>query len=348
MKLISVEKRPSISIDVDAAAELIVRTQKSNGEIPWSEGDKTDPWDHIESAMGLNVAGRKDQARVAFRWTAEKQLEDGSWYSSYRDGEPEDCTRDANMSSYVAVGVFHDYLINRDIEFLENMWPVVRKAVDFVLTLQARGGEIYWAVSPEGVVDPMALLTGSSSVFMSLKCALAIARRLNKDMPVWKEALRNLGDALRLRPHLFNMSKSRFSMDWFYPVLSGALTGGDAQRRIEKYWDKFVVKGQGVLCVHDQPWVTMAETSELVLALSGMGSQDLAETVFSWITEKTFDDSSYWCGHTHPDMVVWPEEKVAWTNAVVIMAADALYNLSPGGRLFNHQFWQGPEAVCLA
>ena len=46
-------------------------------------------------------------------------------------------------------------------------------------------------------------------------------------------------------------------------------------------------------------------------------------------------------------MVIWPEEKVAWTNAVVIMATDALYQLTPGGRLFNHQFWQGPEAASL-
>jgi len=44
-------------IDVEAMANFIAKLQKANGEIPWSEGGKTDPWDHIESAMGLSVAG---------------------------------------------------------------------------------------------------------------------------------------------------------------------------------------------------------------------------------------------------------------------------------------------------
>ena len=64
------------------------------------------------------------------------------------------------------------------------------------------------------------------------------------------------------------MIKSRFSMDWYYPVLCGAVTGGEARRRIDKFWDKFVVPDWGVRCVSDRPWVTMAETSELVLTLA--------------------------------------------------------------------------------
>jgi hypothetical protein len=39
-------------------------------------------------------------------------------------------------------------------------------------------------------------------------------------------------------------------------------------------------------------------------------------------------------------MVLWPEEKITWTNAVVLMAADALYNLTPAGRMFSHRAWQ--------
>ncbi|HAR33906.1 MAG TPA: phenyltransferase domain-containing protein, partial [Desulfobacter sp.] len=30
-----------------------------------------------------------------------------------------------------------------------------------------------------------------------------------------------------------------------------------------------------------------------------------------------------------------------WTNAVVLMAADALYGLTPGARLFDHDAWDG-------
>lgn len=340
MKPTILESRQRLTIDIDSACDLICRTQKDNGEIPWSIGDKTDPWDHVESAIGLNIGGYQREARAAFEWMKENQLEDGSWYASYIDGLPKDMTRDTNMTTYIAVGVFHDYLINEDKDFLEYMWPVVSNAIDFALEFQAPGGEIYWAKSPDGIVDPMALLTGSSSIFMSMKCALAMADILGIEKPAWEESIKILRSALRERPHQFNMAKSRFSMDWFYPVLSGALKGADAQRKIDKHWDKFVVKGQGVLCVSDQPWVTMAETSEFVLALSAMGNNNLAHIVFNWIQDRTFDDGSYWCGFTCPDIIVWPEEKITWTNAVVLMAADALYNLTPAAQLFSHRFWE--------
>lgn len=93
-------------------------------------------------------------------------------------------------------------------------------------------------------------------------------------------------------------------------------------------------------CVSDRPWVTLAETSELVLSLSAMGDLGLAELVFSWICEKKFSDGWYWCGHTYPDMTVWPSEKTTWTNAAVLLAADSLYDITPAGSLFDHQRWE--------
>ena len=70
-----------------------------------------------------------------------------------------------------------------------------------------------------------------------------------------------------------------------------------------------------------------------------IGNEKLAKIVFAWIQDKIFEDGSYWCGYTFPDMVIWPEEKITWTNAVVLIAADAIYNLTPAGRLFNHEHW---------
>lgn len=331
-----------LSIDINAIAGLIANTQLPGGEIPWSPNDKTDPWDHVEAAMGLVTGGLLNEARRAFEWMARTQLENGSWYSAYRKGLAEDKTQDSNQSSYIAAGLFHYYLVTKDAAFLSSLWPVVRSAIDFAVSLQAPGGEIYWAVSPEGRLDPMALLTGSSSVYMSIKCALEISKILNDPVPGWQQVLDRLGDAIRNKPHHFNMTKSRYSMDWFYPVLSGAITGNEARMRIDRFWKKFIVEGHGVLCVSDHPWVTIAETSELCLALCAMGNHRLAEIVFNWIIDKRYEDGSYWCGHTYPDMTIWPEDKITWTNAVVLMAADALYHLTPAADLFSHQAW-GPE-----
>jgi hypothetical protein len=46
-------------------------------------------------------------------------------------------------------------------------------------------------------------------------------------------------------------------------------------------------------------------------------------------------------GATFPDGVIWPEEKTSWTAAAVLLAYDALRNITPAGRLFSHNFWEG-------
>ncbi len=331
---------PAPSVDLDGTAAFIAGVQKESGEIPWSAGGKTDPWDHVESAMGLVVAGYYEEARHAYRWLMDTQLPDGSWWSAVRDGVVEDTTKDSNFSSYIAVGVFHYVLVTGDLEFAASLWPTVVAGVDYALGLQAPTGEIHWARNKDGVADPMALLTGSSSIYMSVKCAMALAARLGLKRPRWEEARKRLGHAILYKPNRFNMIKSRFSMDWYYPVLCGAVTGGDARRRIDRYWERFVVPDWGVRCVCDRPWATMAETSELVLALDAVGEHERAKAVFSWILDKKYDDGSYWMGVTFPDSVIWPEERTAWTAAAVLLAYDALYRLTPGSRLFHHDFWE--------
>ncbi len=331
--------RRGLSVETDALVELIAANQRPDGEIPWCAGQKTDPWDHVEAAMGLTIGGRFEAARRALAWLAANQLGDGSWFAAYREGIPLDKTRDSNLTAYVAVGLYHYYRATGDANFVAAMWPFMACAVDFAVGLQMKEGPINWALDPAGRVDPMALLTGSSSVYMSLKCALALADRLEKPQPSWEQARERLGRAIRHKRPLFNMTKSRFSMDWFYPVLSGALSGDDARRRIDKYWKKFVVEGQGVRCVFDEPWVTIAETCELVLALAAMGNFELAGIVFGWISDKRFEDGTFWCGFTFPDMIIWPEDKITWTNAVVLMALDALFQLTPAHDLFSHDHW---------
>jgi len=330
-----------LSVQVPALVDLIARTQMPDGRIPWSPGEKTDPWDHVEAAMGLTIGGLYSQARDAFEWLKAAQLDDGSWYAAYGEGKVLGRTRETNHAAYLSVGLYHYYLITGDLDFVRHMWPVVQAAIAFVLGLQAPGGEIYWALNPEGQPDVMALLTGCSSICFSLKCALALGRLVGQEQPGWHAAMRRLQNCIENKPQHFNMTKSRFSMDWFYPILCGTVSGLAAQIRIDKYWKKFVIQNMGVRCVSDQPWVTIAESCELVIALAAMGNYLLARIVFSWICDHTFDDHTFWCGFTFPDMVLWPEEKITWTNAVVLMAADALYDLTPAGKLFNHEYWKG-------
>jgi hypothetical protein len=330
----------NIPVDVAAVTARIAATQKDSGEIPWSEGEKTDPWDHVESAMGLTIGREYARARQAYGWMRRMQLEDGSWYSAYKNGQPRDRTRDSNMASYLAVGLYHYFLITGDIRFVESMWDTVRAAINFALSLQATTGEIYWAVSPEGRIDPKALLTGSSSVYMSLKCAVSLAMMLEKEHAGWSAAMVRLKQAIENKPRLFDETKGRFSMDGFYPVLTGAVTGEKALKRIAACLDKFFVAGQGVKCVCDEPWITIAETAELCIAIAATGDRERAKEIFGLLKEYRYADGSYWCGFTIPERTIWPEEKISWTNAVVLMAADAIYRLTPAAGLFDHDFWQ--------
>lgn len=327
-------------IEVEKVAGFIAAIQKASGEIPWSQGGKTDPWDHVESAMGLSIAGYWVQAERAYEWLVSTQLADGSWWSETQDGRIINSTKETNYAAYIAVGVYQHYLITGHLDFLKSMWPAVSRAIQYAIGMQAPEGEIYWARNKDGVIDKMALLTGCSSIYMSIKCALAIADALGMKRPSWQKAKDLLEATLRSRPDLFNMIKSRFSMDWYYPILCGAVSGDEAKKRIDHFWDRFVVPDWGVRCVSDRPWVTMAETSELILSLAAMGDNTRAKTIFSWLGDKRYPEGSYWMGVTFPDSVIWPEEKTAWTSAAVLMAWDALNGATPAAKLFNHRYWQ--------
>ncbi len=113
------------------------------------------------------------------------------------------------------------------------MWPAVYAAVEFVLRLQQPGGQIGWKREDDGTaVD--GLLTGDSSIHHALRCALAIAEQREEPQPDWELAV----GALRARdpqaPERF-LDKDRYSMDWYYPVLGGALTAA-AEARIAEGW----------------------------------------------------------------------------------------------------------------
>ena len=80
---------PDLSINIDDISNVILKTQLPSGEIPWCDGQKTDPWDHVESIMGLSIGGYLAEARDGFEWMVRTQNKDGSWFSSYMQGVPD-------------------------------------------------------------------------------------------------------------------------------------------------------------------------------------------------------------------------------------------------------------------
>jgi hypothetical protein len=200
--------------------------------------------------------------------------------------------------------------------------------------MQLPGGAIGWALRPDGTPDDTALLTGNASLFQALRCGIALAGLRGEAQPDWEVAVADLGTALREQPHAF-ADRSRFSMDWYYPVLGGALTGAAARDRLAGDWDTFVVPGLGARCVADRPWVTGAETCELALALAAADQPDAALEQVAAMQHLRDEDGSYWTGYVFADDARWPIERTTWTAAAVVLAADALSGATPAAGLFT-------------
>jgi hypothetical protein len=319
---------------IQSQADFIVSQQLPSGAIPWYRGGIIDPWDHVECAMALDCSGRSDAAGLAYKWMRDTQNPDGSWYFSYHDDKPQDLTKDTNFSTYIATGMWFHYLATRDLDFLRYMWPTVDKAINFALTLQRPGGEIYWGLSEDNKVWPGAILTASSSTWLSIECGIRIAKELGVDKPGWNKACQKLARAIRDHPERFDRlgeDKSGHAMTWYYPILVGLLKGKQAEERISRGWQDFMIDGWGCKCFADRQSVCVAETFELILALTKMGAQDKARTVMEWVLQ--FRDS----GGVFYREVYWPQkeirrselkpqihEKNTWTSAAAILAVAAL------------------------
>lgn len=351
---------PTVSA-LEATAHTIVQAQARCGAIPWeTRGDsagKVDAWDHTECAMALAATGRVTEAEAAYAWLAQTQRADGTWPIEWRlhDGEPivTDAGADANQCAYVAVGVLHHWLIRQDLRFVQSLWPTLDGALDAVVALQLPTGGIAWGKGAGGTANE-ALLTGSSSIAHALRCGLDLAAVLGEQRPAWRRALDRLVAALRHHcareaqlagrcevptdddaPAALFADRRQFSMDWYYPVLSGALRGPEALERIDTGWASFVVPGLGIRCIEGNPWVTGAETCELALALDACGRRREAALLISDMQHLRDDDGSYHTGLVYTDGRRWPIERSNWTGAAVVLAVDAVTGLSPGAGVFR-------------
>ena len=251
--------------------DYILKVQMADGSISWEKDKKLDPWDHIEAAMGLVIGGKEAEARSAFIWLKENQEEDGSWFAEYLKGIPSSERKESNFTAYVATGLWHNYLITKNKSLLEEMFSTLDLAMKFVISLQTSYGDMRWAKENNQILDD-SLITGCCSIYKSLDCAIPIYSILGKKTEDLVQAKKLLKTCLLENAERFDRSwksKKRYSMDWYYPVMCGVVKGNEAEDRIRGRWDEFIVSGMGCKCVQEEPWVTVAESSELVDCFNG-------------------------------------------------------------------------------
>lgn len=341
---VSSSHKQKIDHVLNNALAFILRRQQQNGAIPWFDEGKLDPWDHTESIIALCIGKKYEAAKKGFLWLADNQNCDGTWFAKYLSKtDDKDADRqkiDTNFVAYPATGLWAYYLSSHDTKFIHQMYPTVKKALNYVLSQQTTEGDIQWANSSDEDLPRDALVTACSSILRSLECGIFLADICHDNSNAWEQAYHQLADALKNKPWRFDRtweSKDRFSMDWFYPILSGIYSPEEAKLRLKHDWDKFVEPQIGCRCVSDEPWVTIAESCELVMSLVNAQERIKAEEIFLQLLQWQDDDGGFWTGYVYKDKAIWPQEKTTWTAAAIIMAADALYNISPASPLLTSQ-----------
>ena len=65
-------------------------------------------------------------------------------------------------------------------------------------------------------------------------------------------------------------------MDSYYPILGGISSKNLVSSLISNIKTSFCIKGLGIKCVSDEPWITVAETSDCSIAFKKIGEDEIA------------------------------------------------------------------------
>ena len=316
------------SAAVRATAASIASSQGSDGMIGRTPGGPGDPWNHVEGAIALDLAGLHDESSRAYRWLATHQRADGSWFATYRpDGSVAEHHVDTNAVAYVATGVLAHLLCGAGAD-LAALGGVVGRALEFVLGRERGRGVLPWSVQEDGSDAPISLLAASSSVSASLRHGAQLAERLGAPSLHLGEAAERIAASISGGRPVF-ADKSSFAMDWYYPVLTQAITGPAARRRLEEGRAVFVTS-DGVRCRAEERWVTTAESAEAAIAYAGIGELDEAHRLLASVADKRLASGAYLTGLVYPERSEFPPGETShYSAAAVLIANDVL----SGGRL---------------
>ncbi|MFL2734907.1 MAG: hypothetical protein ACJ0FD_02025 [Gammaproteobacteria bacterium] len=319
-------------------AQSIKTNQLDSGAIPSNADLSHDPWDHIEAIMGLNFLNDKESSDLAFKWLKNNQNKDGSWYAKYFNNDPIELNKPTHFGPYISVAALHYYKIFSDKDKLLELWETIDSAIDFSLNLQNSNGTIPWSVDKNNQIENDFLLTGVSSILKSLECAIAISKILDLDSnKKWIKAYELLAYAIKNPKGLFDktIDRSRFSMDWYYPIISGVLSDSEKDKYIKKIYKDFYIEGIGVKCVVEEPWVTVAETSEFIVSLVISNEIEEAKKLLIEVMNISDLNDIPYMGWQYEENIFWPEEKPSWTAAALILAADSIYDFSSGSDILK-------------
>ena len=325
--------------EVRQSARALARLQRPSGMIPWFPGGHCDPWNHVETAMALDVAGFHAEASPPTAgWStpscptaAGRTTTCPTAASRRRSSTPTSC-------AYIATGVWHHWLCTWDRAFVETCGrPSSGRSMGARACARA-DGLVLWAVEADDTRPwDYALLTGSSSIAHALSCGARLGRRPRS--PTARLGACGADDDRRrssTRPEAFE-PKDRWAMDWYYPVLTrrDGRRGrqGPARRRLVDVRD-----GRPGHPLRQRRAVGHRRRDRRDRASpSPRSATSTPPPICSrWTRPHRRDDGSYWTGIVYPTASGSARVPVRGATptprAAVILAADAITGAAPGGR----------------
>ena len=295
----------------ESSKNWIISNQSSSGAIFWDEKGKCDPWDHCECLIALAIYEEWEHFWRGVNWFFTNLNEDGLIYAEFQNEKPSKLHYESHHAPYIIMPLIQASLIDKEQDYkkiltneqllkLENIFEVLDDFKD-------EDGYFYWAKDSNGYSDN-SLITASMSIFLSLVAKDKSFPKFNTEM--WQEKFNRDG-----------VDRSRFSMDFYYPFLAGIKNN---KKEFLDLLDNYYVKGLGVKCVAEEPWVTIAESSECVISALIHDNENIAKQIFNDIQQFQNKDGIFPTGYQYNMEIFWPEENSTWTNAAVIIAAHAL------------------------
>jgi len=108
----------------------------------------------------------------------------------------------------------------------------------------------------------------------------------------------------------------------------------EIEKHIKNTLDNFYDEGLGIRCVQEEPWITVAETNEFIIALVMAKNKKLAKKIFTESLRISDEKNIPYMGWQHSENIFWPDERPTWTSAAVLLAADTIFEFTKGFNLF--------------
>lgn len=308
--------------DFEKAKNWIIENQSSDGSIYWDKKGRCDAWDHCECLIALAIFEEWEAFDKGIEWIMKNINDEGLIFAEFNFGKPTKKFFEAHHAAYVFLPLLQKYLIDGEKEYLKKLSKKLKQIYKGTSLFKDDDGYFYWAKNSNGYLDN-SLITASCSIELSRRAYERIFRVIEDG---FYESNEFLSDEM-LNSSKFNrdgIDRSRFSMDSYYPFMCGYVN----DKKINKFLDQFYVDGLGIKCVIEEPWVTLAESSEAVIALLKSGKRDLAQKIFIDLIQFKNKKGVFPTGYQYKLDLFWPEEQSTWTNAAVIMAADCLFDLT--------------------